>query len=361
MKKYLPAVAACFIFYSVYGQGYPVRGTVYSAELNKPLPNAKVVLKHAETKKELGNKTTGQKGDYSIVLSAPEAFIVEVSLEGYQHYSSSKFYFAEFQNSYAVEKISLIKSSNPVTVTKVKVDTLPAKQVIEKKFSALEILPTNGAYELFYLLNPALRSNELIPENRVIVYPKFPDFDSHRKGFNRQFKKDKRKGEPFISQINFLDPEAGGHTATLNKDLITGWQPVASALPERSGYSFEEPVIFNGAVAGKPKKFVFVMWKKGRDGKPITEGPEVAGKYKVLYYLGRHRGDTTAYNKSSNATYGYAPMNDAKYYIEVYDQDTGKRVRVSDDEIDAHKYFEQQDLFVMLNIVYMKIVIQVFE
>ena len=103
------------------------------------------------------------------------------------------------------------------------------------------------------------------------------------------------------------------------------------------------------------------MWKKGRDGKPITEGPEVAGKYKVLYYLGRHRGDTTAYNKSSNATYGYAPMNDAKYYIEVYDQDTGKRVRVSDDEIDAHKYFEQQDLFVMLNIVYMKIVIQVFE
>lgn len=361
MKKYLFLFVACFIFHGVYGQGYPVRGTVVSAETNKPLPNAKVTLKHAETKKELGNKLTGQKGDYSIVLSAPEAFIVEVSLEGYQHYSSSKFYFAEFQNSYAVEKISLTKSSNPVTVTKVKVDTLPAKQVIEKKFSALELLPTNGAYELFYLLNPELRSNELIPENKVLVYPKFPDFDSYRKGFNRQFKKDKRKGEPFISQVNFHDPEAGGFTATVSKELLTGWQPVASALPERTAYDFEEPVFLNGAVAGKPKKFVFVMWKKGRDGKPITEGPEVASRYKVFYYLGRHRGDTTAYNKSSNATYGYAPMHDAKYFIEVYDQDTGKRVKVSDDEIDAHKYFEQQDLFVLLNIVYMKIVIQVYE
>ncbi len=104
-----------------------------------------------------------------------------------------------------------------------------------------------------------------------------------------------------------------------------------------------------------PKKFVFVIWKYDAYGKTITEGPEVEGKYKVIYFTDRNR------NEASNATYGYAPMNDAKYSIEVYEQATGKRLRISDDVIDPRVYYEKNDIFFMFNVKWIQILITVYD
>ena len=112
---------------------------------------------------------------------------------------------------------------------------------------------------------------------------------------------------------------------------------------------------------GKPKKFVFVMWKRKENGVPVTDGEDVTNKYRVLYYQPIKKGDTSAYNKASNASFGYAPMLDSKYLIEVYDQDTGKRVKVSDDEIFPHDYFLRNDIWVGWNISYIKIPIRVYD
>jgi hypothetical protein len=47
--------------------------------------------------------------------------------------------------------------------------------------------------------------------------------------------------------------------------------------------------------------------------------------------------------------------------IEVYNQDTGKRVKVSDNEIDPYQYFLKPDIWVAWNISYIKILIRVYD
>jgi hypothetical protein len=75
----------------------------------------------------------------------------------------------------------------------------------------------------------------------------------------------------------------------------------------------------------------------------------------VVYFNDRVR------NVSSNASYGYAPMYDSKYNIEVYNQKTGARLNASDDVIDPRKYFESRSLLILFNVSWTKIPIQVYE
>lgn len=334
-----------FAFNITIAQVY-IKGFVYDAESKSPLQQADVVLKHGDNGKELQKTKTNQDGQFQFTIRNLSAFIVEASMGGYSNNSSQKFYFGEFQEVYTLEKIYLRKTGSNVTIPPP--DTLPPQQVIEKRFDALQILPTQGAYELFYALNPELKNGRPIPENYQIKYPKFPDFDPYRKSFNQQFKRDKRNGEP----TSFFKAYQGGEgLAYGSKNLrppLFNFNPAASADGSRDDYPPFE----------KLKKFVFVVWKDGTDG-PITTGNEVEGKYLVKYYLGRMRGDSNSYYKSPDATYGYAPMGDNKYYIEVYEQATMKKVKISSDEVDPHIYFEKKDIWIMFNIVYTKIPIHV--
>lgn len=351
---------------------YYIRGYVYDANSNSPLNNAKVALKNADNNSVLNNTKTNSDGQFIFSVKTTYAFIAEASMDGYTTKSTAKFYFGEFQESVTLDKIYLQKNGSPVVIDPVHIDTLPPEKVIEKRFNALDILPTAGAYELFFALNPELKSKKQIPDNYEIKYPKFPSFSESRQIFNQRFKKDKRKGEPFISKKVFSDPGVDFVQSGIEKKLFFNFNIYGSVsgfqeTNEFMQYNNQKLLLYPDGINGyfsqydKPKKFVFVMWKYAMDGKPVTDGVDVRNRYLVKYYTGRNRDDTLAHNKSSNATYGYAPMLDAKYFIEVYDQETGKRVRVSDNEIDPHSYFERKDIWVAFNIAYSKILIRVYD
>lgn len=323
-----------------------IKGSVYDAESRSPLQQATVVLKNADSGKEIQKTSSNSDGQFQFTVRSLSGFIVEASMNGYSNNSSQKFYFGEFQEVYTVDKIYLKKIGSTVNIPPP--DTLPPQKVIEKKFDALQILPTQGAYELFYALNPELKNGKPIPENYQIKHPNFPDFSPYRKSFNQQFKKDKRNGEPSGFFKSNPNEEGLAYNSKKKGTSAFSFNLVASVN--------ELPTNF--PAAEKLKKFVFVVWKDGPGG-PITTGNDVEGKYLVKYYLGRMRGDTSSYYNAPDATYGYAPMGDNKYYIEVYEQSTMKKVRISDDQVDPHIYFERKDIWIMFNIVYTKIPIHV--
>lgn len=348
---------------------YTVRGIVFDASTKLPLRNVSVILKNADSNLIVIRATTSAEGQYTLTAKRSNAsFIAEASLSGYTTASSTKFYL---NNSLEInlDPIYLEKKNSSAVVTPPVTDVTP-HQLIENKFHALNILPTEGAYELFYALNPSLENKELIKSNYEIKYPRFPDFNPVRKKFNKRFKKDKRKGEPFISKVNLR--ESLLHQHPLWKKGLFSFSGTAAALPEST-----DELLYNGgevlqniagtneyvSTSGRYKKFVFALWKYSVNGKPVTDGPDVTGKYTVVYYTGRNRGDESAYNRASNATYGYAPMLDARYYIEVYDGDTKKRIQVADgqDVVDPHLAFEQKDIFIQYNISYTKILIRVID
>lgn len=349
---------------------YTIRGIVFDATANTPLRNVKVVLKNADSNIVIQTTTTSAEGQYALITKrSSSSFIAEASISGYITNRSQRFNL-NAAGEINLDPIYLQKKGSGGTGTPVHVDTLSPDKMLEKKFLALNYLPTNGAYELFYALNPALRNKDMVPDNYNLKYPRLPEFGSVRKKFNRRFKKDKKRGEPFISQIHFTDPEIGVRHSFTEKAGLFNFPAVASTrsvLGEEFMYSGME--VFTDAAgtneyvstSGRYKKFVFALWKYSANGVPITDGPEVAGKYTVIYYTGRNRGDESAYNKASNATYGYAPMLDARYYIEVYDGDTKKRVRVGEDEVDPHLAFEQKDIVIRYNISYTKILIKVYD
>jgi hypothetical protein len=340
---------------------YFIKGFVYDAATQKPLTGVKADLKIADTNTVLQSTYTDNEGQFVFSISKLYAFQVQVSQRGYKNYVTSKFYFGEFQESYTLDKIYL-QNNNSSGNAVIKVDTLITEKVIEKRMDALNILPTRGAEELFYALNPTLKKGEKIPENKQINYPKFPSFNESRQQFNKRFKKDKKSDGPYISLETITDPEC-------RENLVYSEDKKILPLKNRKGHFFMNAVNQKETVASeqillkdKPKKFVFVMWKTSdKNGEPITTGPDVTNRYLVKYYFGRNKGDTALYNRSSNATYGYAPMLDAIYNIEVYDQETGKKVRVSDDKIDPHSYFLRKDIWISLNIIYTKILIRVYD
>ena len=380
MKKVIYLLLILLAVLNTRAQYYYIRGSVFDASSNKPLQNVRVDLKNADNNTLLSTTTTDANGNFIFSVKTTYMFIVEASLYGYTSKSTSKFYFGEFQESKTLDKIYLQNNGmradtddannnqgnnnqdkKPPTHEQQRVDTLPPEKVIEKRFDALEILPTKGAYGLFYALNPELQHMHRIPENYNIRYPKFPSFSDIKPLFNERFKKDKRNGEPFISLQNFkndMDDKIIQSVSGKKALSFIHFPGIVSNPPQADEMTGEKNLF---PEYSRPKKFVFVMWKYGPDGKPITDGEEVSNKYLVKYYTDRVRGDTSAYNKASNATYGYAPMLDAKYYIEVYEQATMRRVVVSDNEVDPHLYFERRDIWISFNIAYTKILIQVYD
>ena len=346
-------------------QVYYIRGSVFEMGSNTPLRDARVDLKNADSNINTGSARTNGEGQFIFSIKRPYSFVVQVSANGYSSFTSQRSYFGEFQQSVTMQNIYLQKDqSERPPVPPARVDTLPPQRVLEKRFTTLDILPTKGAYDLFYLLNPELKDRNSIPDNYQIKEPRFPSFSESRENFNERFKIDKRKGEPYVSQINSTIL----NSPVTKKNILCFHSGVASSASQyantRDYFAQNESIDFesNDAVLyAKPKKFVFVMWKTKVNGEPVTDGSDVTNKYMVWYYQPIKKGDTLAYNKASNATYGYAPMLDNKYLIEVYEQDTGRRVRVSDNEIDPHVHFMKRDIMSLFNVTYIRILIQVYD
>lgn len=340
---------------------YFIKGSVFDAATQKPLTGVKADLKNADNNAVLQSTYTDNEGQFIFTISKLYTFLVEASLNGYNNKVTSKFYFGEFQESYTLDKIYLQNKNSDGNII-VKKDTLPVESVFEKKMDAFNILQTKGAQELFYALNPDLKPGMKIPEDKTINYPKFPSFNESRQQFNKRYKKDKKSNGPYISMESITDPECRDYQVYIEDKKKFHVNNSQSHFFLNDVNKQETRNTKQILVDAKPKKFVFVMWKKSDiNGEPVTDGPDVTNRYLVKYYFGRNRGDTTLYNRSSNATYGYAPMLDAIYYVEVYDQETGRRVSVSDDTIDPHSYFLRKDIWISLNIVYTKILIRVYD
>ncbi len=346
---------------------FTISGFVLDRTNGNPLTGAYVqVIAHNEP---VVRGYSGDRGDFNLsTYQLLTSFKMEISFAGYETFTSNEIK-ADTSKPYNAGRILLNRiavrdtSGNRQIPDVPPVQNIPVtkEEVIKDHFRGNNILPTNGAYELFYALNPELRDRKEVPRNYHIVTPEFPRFNESKRLFNERFKLDKNKEEPYISK-QFEKKEALAPAIEKNNIKRPGYF-LPTSLAVYSAYSsllgkikFQSPLLKTyDEFFFRPKKFVFVIWKYGPDRKPITQGPEVEGKYKIIYYTDRSR------NVASNASYGYAPMNDAKYNIEVYDQASGTRLRVSDDIIDPGIYFERNDVFFLFNISWIRVPIQVFE
>jgi hypothetical protein len=300
------------------------------------LPSATVEL--LTRNKVILATTTNSSGQFDLNPDKIVAFQLRISLSGYSTVTTRITEVNPSVSTYHLGSIGLLRRPIPQPVSK--------HQFLQQKFTTSKILATKGAYNLFYALNPELKEKTEVPSNYKIVYPTLPKFRPVKKRFNKRFKKDKKRDEPFIYTTKgeghnyFQEVALGGMT---NKSF---YKPSGSFLAdETNGQAY---------FAGKIKKFVFVIFKIGANGNPEI----LENRYKVVYYTDNVKGDESLYNKIGNATYGYAPMKASIYNVEIYDQSQqGKRVSISDDQVDPQIFFMKNDLFNS----WIKIPIQVYE
>lgn len=342
-----------------YQSMHTINGSVRDNSNQQVLTGARVEL--LINGNSIKTTSTNSDGVFTMSIQKLEPFNVRISLAGYQTVNSSTYPVSRtFKNDLGTIMLYRVVRDTPTPRPTPPAPIKTTTEVITDHIETNSIFPTNGAYELMYALNPELRGKKEIPADYRIITPTFPEFKEQRRIFNNRFDVDKNKGEPFISfQPNSSVPDIDLAFGTYNScSLFTaGIGTTQTKDYDETGILSLHDGIENNlfSFGGKPKKFVFVIWKYSADGKAITEGPEVEGHYKVVYFNDRVR------NVSSNASYGYAPMYDSKYNIEVYNQKTGARLNASDDVIDPRKYFESRSLLILFNVSWTKIPIQVYE
>lgn len=377
------------IISSIFGQEPPgkpprqiiVQGHVLDSTTLQPLVGVRIDLKNTEKGIIMDTVYSEKDGRFEFrITDFSSVFLMEASFPNYKSSSSSIFTVNEFKKSILLDNIYLqkderISNSAALNGPTVIVDTIPLAQFVENKLDVLDIYPSHGAETLFYALNPELKGRSMIPENFPIKAPVFPYFKDDRKQFNRKFKQDKKKGEPFISFNEGQSKDIGLASAMVSTDemmemhnlteflnMFGSRYDLQSNVDQEDGKYINQEVnerssVFN-ALRKRTKKFVFVFWKYGADNIPILVGPQVENRFKVFYYTERTQATP---NVTSNATFGYAPMVSAKYFIKVYDQqgDPDIPIRVSDTEIDPRVYFDRYDLLYIVGKPWIKIPIQI--
>lgn len=352
-----------------------IYGFVSDKSTKSALIEARVDLKSAESRNVIQTSHTDSEGGFSFSLGdTSTTYVVEVSYPEYETTSSKEFELNKMYETVNLGTIYLRKNETIKIVAKI--DTIPVAQFVDNKLDAANIFPTKGAYNLLYALNPVLNDMIEIPDNYTIRYPEFPGFKSTRKSYNSRFKKDKKKGEPFISlhETSVAKDEtclAEGPTNGSNSEqslLIPSYPydlPVNSQtdLDHHTPSSIRHEIITTDNTFiipyGNTKKFVFVLWKYGENGEVITKGPEVEKAYKIEYYTDNM---AAQHNIASNATYGYAPMKMSSIYnIIVYNQDGNNLdpVSISDNLINTQEYYYRRDILALLNTVWTKVPIQI--
>ena len=324
MRPPLYLVPLAFVLFCNRGIGqqqqYLISGKVMdSTNRGKALGNANVQLL---VQGELVNSAvTKNNGTFSIPLSRPQSFQVKITRDNYHDYASRIEQFSRGNNSFDLGIIYLRQKT-------INVDT-----AIRTKMISAGYVPTRGAINLFYALNPDLKGKTVILANYTIKYPVLPKFKKFRKAFKRQYKKDKKHGPPYI--YTFYNPGADDKGLTYVHSQNT-WLSGQDIVQTQSN---NNPP-FNGQYYAQTKKFVFVFFKM--DGSKVDYQ---LYKYRVVYYSEDEKNNPEEYSKSKDATYGYALLSAHIYDVEVYDQATNKPVHLSDDTIDPNEIIQHADLY----------------
>lgn len=318
-----------------------VIGYVYDKANGLPVYNATVTLFNGDNTKVIGTNIRGKFSFDSVIVKGNIS--VKVDLTNYTTYTS-QIYSANNNNVFDVGSIALSKV----------ITTLASKEYITNNITSYQMLPTEGAKELIYTLNPELRNVDSIKDNYRLKLPDFPKIDRDKeKEFNKEFNKNRRADNPDVSLYN------GDLPTHLNKKLFSIRSIAAIDVKVKNSIADLSPPPRDG-----PEKFVFVIWKKDAYGKAVTQGPEVEGRFLVYYYGAYKEGDTSLYHKADDATYGYATMWNCSYKIIVIDKKLNREMNIGDDHIiNPGIFFERHDLFTMLGIhlSWIKIPIQIFE
>ena len=329
-------------------QVYQVKGVVIDSITNRPLSTTNVVLTY-ENEGELVtlNDKTNTKGLFQFELKDQSDFRLDVSKKGYV---SKSVRYGEFDKQLDIGQIKLIPGE---TASELK-DTgkiQPVAEYVDNRLIQRNFVPTKGAIDLIYALNPKLLGIDSIKSNEEIIMPDLPDLNREkRRQFHRQFKRDKKMDPSLFTKAGYLHENMGlARTSERRTGMILSMMNQSEQFNER----FHE----NSRV----EKFVFVIWKKDSSGNIITKGSEVEGRFLIYYFGEAKRKDSLTWGRTADATYGYATMGNAKYNVIVVDQRTMKQKRISDSLIDTRIFFEKQDLLLWLNVKYIRIAIQMFE
>jgi hypothetical protein len=328
-------------------QEFSIIGLVIDSSDQKRLPAAKVELLISEN--SLKTVLTNSDGYFNLNFSKLQAFRIRVSLDGYRIYTSS---LTEVNPS--TKNISL----GTISLSKIITDIISTREFVTQNLINIHYVTTEGAYILFYALNPDLKEKSEVPRSYKRIYPSLPKFQPVKRIFKKRFKKDKKRDEPYI--YAGIQPYMKGGEYSKSSYLPnypTGYFENSNSIPTAIGVNngyFNSDFGITNLYSGKTKKFVFVFFKLDANGNPVF----LENRYKVYYYPDNVKGDESLYNKAGNATYGYAPMKAKIYNVEVYDQQqNNKRVSVSDDQIDPLVFFLRFDVFNS----WIKIPIQVYE
>jgi hypothetical protein len=357
-----------------------VRGKVIDNSNRRPIVSAIIILRAAHIQ-SIPQRRTNSDG-YFVFDALPylKSFTIEVQKENYTTYISGTYSSNPNLRTFDAGVIALnlkdystgdkgdpIPGNNkPTDVTPPSVAYRDTTTFVRNVLVDNSILPTNGAKELFYALNPELRNMATVPANYRYKLPDFPRVDSRtEKEFNQQFKRDKNK-DPQLFLFNNNTPI---QRLTNEPEIVaTNYilQAENSIMPTHAasikGQNMTEETD-RGPMSKDLEKFVFVMWKMDANGRHIENGPEVEGRF-LVYYAGLYKeGDTSTYHRAPNATYGYATMAKATYKIIVIDQQTNQQVRISDPIIETNPFFQTHDLLSFLDAhpVWIKIPIRVFD
>lgn len=338
-----------------------VKGNVSDRNSKAPITNAKVTLSIGKLQPHTTN--TNRFGNFtfdSIASISNPNFFIQIAQTGYTPFSKTYTIEAN-KTTYDIGSIALqrvIDTPERVVIDTMErvIRTISTTNYILDHFDSKQILPTEGAIELFYTLNPELRGKDSVESNYKIRQPDFPDTDRKtEKSFNKKFKQDKNKSNPDVS---FIKKNFSGQ----DKNNLLTWNGSASSY---SGYYNDKKINFNlyDLYKDKPEKFVFVIWKKDKYGNAILKGPEVEKRFLVYYYGSYKEGDTSLYHKADDATYGYATMWNASYKIIIIDKVLNKEMKISDPVIKTSTYFNKKDIFTLLNVHlnWIKIPIQIFD
>jgi hypothetical protein len=209
--------------------------------------------------------------------------------------------------------------------------------VIKSALFASNFVETHGAYNLFYSLNPTVKTDSAAYKLGV-KFPVLPSFKKAKRRFSRLYKRYGDKEGPFTFASNLLEKE----------ENITAIETPVNRSPENSWGRLRNALCMsNNSVGGftprnysftENEKFVFVIFKIGNDGVPQF----LKNRY-VVYYSPNN--SPRELNTAANATYGFALMQAIIYNIKIYDQVSMRFVRASDVTIDPLLYFKRHQVY----------------
>ncbi len=210
--------------------------------------------------------------------------------------------------------------------------------VIKSALFASNFVETHGAYNLFYILNPAVQTDSTGLYKLGVKFPILPSFKKAKRRFSRLYKRYGDKEGPFTFASNLLE----------NDENIAAFETPANRWPENALGRFRNAFCMSDNSVGgftsrhysftENEKFVFVIFKIGNDGLPQF----LKNRY-VVYYSPNN--SPRELNMAANATYGFAIMQAIIYNIKIYDQVSMRFVRASDVTIDPLLYFKRRQVY----------------